>query len=458
MTISLQGLAPELSSIIQDNTLERVFNDALFPRLLYRSEAMPEKWMANIGERMVFTRTGLLPVSTTPLQPGTDPTPKTYAIEQWAAEANQYGDAIDTNMPTSRTALAPKVLRDAQQLGLNSGQTLNTLVRNRLFRAYLGGNTAAMTAATSGTFSVQVASINGFTESLFQGRPVAVNAAAPIAVSFGGTAADNQVVAAMPLDPENPFGPGILTLANALSANVALRESVLAANRSVIRRVGAGDSVDAIGASDIVTLNDIIGAVQQLRAQNVPPHRDGKYHVHLSPEAVAQIYQDNHWQRLHQSLPDSMAYRDLAIGMAVRCYFYENTESPNDLNSGPLVASGQDAMSSGEIGGEVRNNAGIRVGRIIVTGGGAIYEKYIDESEYLSEAGVTGKIGNFSIVNGGVAVMTNRIRYVFRAPLDRLQQNVSHAWSWSGDFPIPSDALQGSPARFKRAVVIEHVA
>jgi hypothetical protein len=33
---------------------------------------------------------------------------------------------------------------------------------------------------------------------------------------------------------------------------------------------------------------------------------------------------------------------------------------------------------------------------------------------------------------------------------------VGQAWSWSGDFPIPSDVLSGDGARFLRAVVIEH--
>ena len=61
----------------------------------------------------------------------------------------------------------------------------------------------------------------------------------------------------------------------------------------------------------------------------------------------------------------------------------------------------------------------------------------------------------FSIVNGGVAVMLDRIRFIMAAPLDALMQTIRQSWSWSGDFPTPSDALTGGPARFKRALVIE---
>ena len=109
-----------------------------------------------------------------------------------------------------------------------------------------------------------------------------------------------------------------------------------------------------------------------------------------------------------------------------------------------------------EIGAEVTNEAGVPIRRTIVTGGGALYEKYLDESRFITDAGVTGKIGNFSITNGGVSIMTNRIRYMLRAPLDRLQQVVGQTWSWSGDFPVPSDALTGDDSRFNRAIIIEH--
>jgi hypothetical protein len=203
-------------------------------------------------------------------------------------------------------------------------------------------------------------------------------------------------------------------------------------------------------------MNDIIDAVQSLAANNVPPHNDGFYHCHLNPTAVAQLYRDNQWQRLHQSLPESAAYVELSIGKVMNCYHYQNTEAPNFQNVGTLVSTGTNAQVSGEIGAEVINETSVNIGRVIITGGGAIYEKYVDEGEFLSEAGVTGKIGHFSIVNGGVGIMTNRIRYIMRAPLDRLQQVIAQSWSWSGDFGIPSDILEGSAARFKRAIVIEH--
>lgn len=454
MSVSLPGIPDGLSAIIQDRTLERVFHDALFPRLLFRSEAAAELWQANLGERMVFTRTGLIPVSTQPLTVGQDPSPATYAMEQWEAEARQYGNAIDTHMPTNYVTLAPLFLRNTVNLGLNAGETLNRLVRNRLFRAYLGGTTNLTVAALTAATQVDVASINGFTEVLVNSRPTPVGPAAPIAATIGAEAV--SIIGAQPLNAADPFGPGRLFLAAGLAGPAALRAVVLATNRSRIVRVGGGTSVDALTAGNIITMQTVIDAVTRMRTAKIPPCPDGFYHVHLTPEGEAEIFADPVFQRLHQSLPESAVYRDLAIGQLLGCRFYRNTENPNEQNSGPLLGSGSSAFASGEVGADVINATGIIVRRAIVVGGGSIYEKYLDESKYISEAGVTGKIGSFSVVNNGVQVMTNRIRYIMRAPLDRLQQVVGQAWSWSGDFAVPSDQLTGDAARYKRAVIIEH--
>jgi hypothetical protein len=457
-----QGVPASILALIQDRTLERVFHDALFPRLLYRGEARPEVWQANLGERMSFTRTGLIEPKIRPLVPGADPTPASYATEQWDAEAAQFGDTIDTHMPSSYVTLASTFLRNTQQLGLGAGQTLDRLVRNQLFRAYLSGESMVTVAATVGQSQVTVSSLNGFTQNLVNGRLLQVTPANPLAISFSNAEPANTVVGFTPADPANPLGPGVLTLGTALTA-VALpvRTGVLAGNRSRRLRVGNGATVDALTSANILTLDAVIQGVTRLRNNNVPPHADGYYHVHLSPTAEAQIFQDNHWQRLHQSLPESLAYLDLAIARCVGCIFYRNTESPlpTTVETGSLIVDpggAGGARLAPEIAGEVNNEAGLIINRTLITGGGSIYEKYIDESKFITEAGVTGKIGEFSIINGGVAVMTNRIRYILRSPLDRMQQVVSQTWSWSGDFPVPSDALSGDPARFKRAVVIEH--
>ena len=189
---------------------------------------------------------------------------------------------------------------------------------------------------------------------------------------------------------------------------------------------------------------------------NVPPFPDGFYHVHLDPTSEAQIFADQAFQRLNTALPDYLHYREAALGHLLGMMFYRNTECPRQDNCDATTATDVNALYSIDIHGETVNETSVPIHRAIVMGAGAVYEKFLDESKYITEAGVTGKIGSFDIVNNGLAIMIDRIRYILRSPLDRLQQMVSQSWSWSGGFPVPSDVTSGDDARFKRAVVIEH--
>lgn len=461
MSLILQGIPSSLSAIVQDGTLERVFHDATMPKLLFRGEAVPDRWEANLGERMIFTRRGRPLPSIKPLIPGQDPVPRQYEMEQWDVTAAQYGDSNVTHMPTSYVTLASTFLSNTQQLGLGAALTMNTLTRNRLFASYLAGEAMVRATASASAFQVQVTTLNGFTERLLNGKLLPVSPGNPLPVTFSvaGEPA-NTVVGYTPNDPAEPLGSGVLTLSAALTVGLAARDAVYAATRARRLRVGGGATVDALSSTNILTLNDVIAGITRLRDQNIPPHADGRYHVHVTPTGEQQLFADNHWQRLHQSLPDSIAYRDLALGDAVGGRFYRNTENPSQANcyGGLEVSPGGDggARLAKEIGAEVTNENGYDIRRCIITGGGVMSEKYLDESKFITEAGVMGKIGEFSIVNGGVAVMTQRIRYILRAPQDALQQTVTQSWSWSGDFATPSDALSGDTARHKRAVVIEH--
>jgi len=466
MAAGLGSILPPLAfldPIVQDNTLAREFRDALFPQLLFREEAMPEKWEINVGDSQIFTRSSLLPPAVKPLTPGTDPTPKQPSFEQWSVRAEQYGDSMDTHMPSSRTSLAPIFARNAKTLGLQAGQSLNRVARNRLFCAYTGGDTVTDNAGAPSATLV-VASLNGFTTTIVNGQEVPISGGNPKVVRISGVAGTHNVIAAAPADPNNPFGPGTLTLAAATTFLAGAR--VLAVDAPRIIRVGGAATVDGLTAVSALSLKEIRQAIAILRRNRVPTHADGYYHVHLDPVAESQIYNDNEFQRLNQGVPDGLRYAEFAIGRLLGAIFFTNNESPNVFNSDPLQGAGLvgsrplsagSALASPEHYGEVRNAAGVGVIRTIITGGGSIMEKWIDEeSDYLTEAGYVGKVGQFSVVNNGIQISTERIRYIIRAPQDRLQQQVSQSWSWSGDWGVPTDLLGGQTGgRYKRAIVIE---
>lgn len=463
MSIIIPGFPAQISAIVQDRTLERVFHDSAYPNLLWRGEASRDKWVANIGERQIFTRAGLIEADVDPITPGQDPSVGGYELEQWECEAAQFGKTIPSHLPTSVVTMAPTVLRDTQQLGLHAGLTMNRLPRNRMFAAYAGGDTTVKTTGVIGSTVLHVSSLSGFTQQIIGGRLMPVSPTNPLAITFttGPTEPANTVVGFAADDPLRPFGAGVLLLGAGLTTAVAQRVGVRAGTRTPIYRVGGGATVDGITSTNIPTVQDIINGVAILRGRRMPPHSDGTYHVHLGPTAEAALFGDNALQRIFQSLPDSTPYKDLVIDRRFGCTFFRNTEMPNSttVRSNLVVSNGGGAGGATlaqECGVEITNAAGLPINRTLITAGGVLVEKYIDESQYISEAGVTGKVGQFSIVNGGVAVMLDGIRFIMAAPLDALQQTIRQSWSWSGDYAVPSDALAGDDARYKRALVLEH--
>ncbi len=463
MTV-IVGVPAALQELNQRGLLERAFHDGLYPNLAYRAEASPEEWPANTGNEVFMTRPGLLRPITKPQRPGVDPTPQSVPYEQWIAVLQQYSGTIDTHTPTSVTANADLFLRNIHQLGLQAGQSVNRVARNEMFKAYISGQTNLIQATAAADTTIRVASLNGFTDVVAPGgnvRPQPVSPAYPLPITIvsGATRITKNVIAYQPDDLTDPFGPGTLTLDATVGAIVVTRCAVLSRYAPKIVRSGAGDSVDAIGANDTLTLQQCINAVAFLRRANVMPHDDGFYHAHISPLANAQLFADPVFQRLNQSLPEHVTYKVGFVGEIAGIAFWMNTESPEPSNSGDRVQTGASATPayySAEIGGETTNDGGIDIGRVLITGKGVMYERCLDESQYVTEAGITGKIGEFDVVNNGINILTERIRLILRAPLDRLQQKVAATWSISTSFPVPSDVTAQSGAeRYKRGIVLE---
>jgi len=461
MSNLIVGVPPAVVNLVQQGLLERAFHDGLFPALQYRAEAQEEEWPANTGTEIFMTRPGLLTPRTKPLTPGQDPTPQTVNYEQWVARLARYGDTIDTHVPTSVVSNADQFLRNIHQLGLQAGQSLNRIPRNELFKSYLSGQTVLIAATAAADTSIRVASLNGFVDVIVPGtnvRPQPVSSSTPLTITLdpAGTPVTLSVVGYDPDDPEDPAGPGTLHIDGTVGAIVAVRSPVISANRPTVIRAGGGESVDAIGAADVFQLQDAINAVNRLRKNNVMPHEDGFYHAHISTDGNGQVFTDPAFQRLNTALPDHVYYQEAFIGTIAGIAFFLNTESPDPVNSGARTATGTNAFYSEDIGAETTNETGVDIGRIIVTGRGAMYERWLDESAYVTEAGVTGKTGEFTVINQGMEVLTERIRLILRAPINRLQDIVAATWSITTSFPIPSDITAGGPQRFKRAIVIEH--
>ena len=456
---------PTIRALVQDHVLERQFHDALYPRNLFRGEAAPRLFPANVGDSMTFTGVGLMKPTLKPLKPGTDPVAKDYEKEQWSAQLQLWSDRCpDTFMPTSIAAIASLFMRNVQQLGLNSAQTLNRLVRDRLYNAGMSGWTVA-SASTGPTASIMVARLNGFTlarrPDLAAGSPVQfapVSATNPLPITYihSATPYTVNVTGFTPDIAGDVTGPGTLTLD--ANATITARDPVYAIDASYILRSGGGNSVDALTSPDIFTPALYRTAIGRLEDSNVPKMPDGYYHVHMNSYSKGQLFSSEETQRLLTSLPDYYMYKEFSLGEVLGGIVFNDTECPRATT---VLGGTQNVYTDDEpFGGEfwTANSPSLEVQRPIFLGQDSIFEYYQDLGQLITEAGVNGEVGDFSkLTNNGIEINVDRVQVYLRAPVNVSGDIVSAVWKSIMDWPVRTDATTGDSARFKRQVVVEHV-
>jgi hypothetical protein len=450
-----------LNQIVQDRSLARITGEALFPHLLWRAGVPRAPWEGGIGQTQTFTNPGLIKPNTRARKPGTTPAYATLQYEKYTATVQRYGNGMPVDMPSNFITATPSFWQNVKALGLQAGQSVGRLVRDPLFRAYLAGHTIVDSVAG---VDLAVTTLNGFAVSIDPetGFPVNVSSAAPRGFSVNGTLSASRIIGATPLSADDPNGPGVLTLDVAAGINAGDRIDALDASKVI--RPGNVPTVDSIGPTSTLTMELIQIAIASLRADGVPPMADGRYHVHLDPFAEQSLFLDNQLQRQIQNrgIADE-PYLTFSLGVTSAATFFSNNESPVLETVDPdLVSAGRPltaplARTSGDIGAEVINAGGTPIGRTIVCGAGHIFEKALNETVYMSEAGVSGKVGGFAVRNNGVDIDLDGIRLILNAPTDMFAERLEVAWSISTSFTAPTDRLTGrSAAAYKRCRVIEH--
>lgn len=435
--MTINNLPASVQAIVQDGTLVREFEDALFPNLVYRRMFEPEEIATGIGETVTKTRTALLPKVTTALAPATNSdlnsgmTPKTPLVEQYSLTLAQYGDTVDTNMLSSIISLASNYLRNAKALGLQAAQSLDGLAARPLFDAYGGGHTMA-TASDTTTTEVPVDDVRGFLTVVVAGKPVPVSVTNPLAITVDDVA---NTVTGVDYDPDDReddgFGriPGTLTVGTEI-ATLTQGDVVLASTRPTIMRVGGGSNIDAITGSNLLVLQTFINAAATLRSRGVPKWEDGTYHVGLDPLSMAQLFNDDAFQRIYEANDaKGEAYREGTVTRLAGLTFFETEEAPTHDNGTTTVRM-----------------------PIVCGAGTGVEGRFAGVGQWLKE---------FTGGANGMILQTEDpiLAMIARAPLDRLQQVVANSWSAIGDWVIPTDinsSIGGSAAAYKRSVLIMH--
>jgi hypothetical protein len=471
MDFSVIQQSPQVRALVQQNVLQREFKDALYPRNLFRGEAEPVEWPANIGDSMVFTGRGLMKPSMKPLRPGDEPKAKSVEYEQWSAQLHQWvGRAPDISTVTDLVAIARLFVSNMQALGLDAGMSLNRIVRDRLYNAALSGQTVATVTATSG-HTITVARLNGFTTAR---RP---DLSTGSAVVFDTVSSNNPLIAYTkhtsgavfpltitgftPTYSGDETGPGTLTVAETLSgSNVTARDPIWTSDASFINRAGAGLSVDSVtGASHGFTYDLFRSSQGHMADNNVPKMPDGYYHAHLNNYSKGQLFSSDESQRLLTSLPDYYWYKEFTLGEVLGCLVFEDTETPQYSNVQGGASNVYDGSDTGEaFGGELYNATSDAIQRPIFIGAEAVYEYFRPLGGLVTEAGVNGEVGEFTnLTNNGIEVNVDRVQVYLRAPVNVTGDIVTSVWKAVMDWPCRTDALTGDSARFKRTVCVEHI-
>jgi hypothetical protein len=236
-----------VNDLVQRDLLAQQFEAQLFPNLLFRAVVKRNTWQANLGENKFFTSDGLLPIDLRPMTPGQDPTPVTYPAEQWEATMRSWSATQDVYMPNDYAAIAGLFMQACKKSGFQAGQSINRLIRNRLFAAAESGQTVA--DGTQNSATLRVRRLNGFTRArnattvgASQVRFAPVSSSNPLTIRVYDNTVPSYVtrtVTAFTPDYEgDELGPGTLTLNSAV--DVTDRAVVQSVDRSFVYRAGIG--------------------------------------------------------------------------------------------------------------------------------------------------------------------------------------------------------------------------
>lgn len=390
-----------------------------------------------IGETITKTRAGLKAPVTTPSNPTNNTnldngmTPSTFSVEQYTLTLNQYNDTIDLNIINNKVGLGNQFLKNARVNGVQAAQSLDRIGRNKLFDAYMGGNTRVRTTLGAPALSIAVDDIRGF-QTTFNavGQLVAVSVANPVNVTVGSNVYSLTGAVADGSNVSTAFRgiSGVLTFAaNVTVADGTALNAVVHFNGATILRPSGRASTDKLTGADILTMGLLLDAQAQLR--NNAPMDAGNMKAFLDNKSMRQLFADPDFKTLFQGQYGSREYVDGMVFNLLGIDFVPTTEAPVQAPSGAVA---------------------VTVRRPILVIQGALIEGDFE--------GMATMLENES----QIVSVVDEVAMVTRPPLDRLGQIIAQSWYWIGDFCVPSDQTTNlnivptaSNAYYKRGVIIE---
>lgn len=459
MTFPFGPNLANLQNAIQQNFLERAFIEALHPILQYRMIADREDFPGRIGTSMTLTRVGLMIPNTTPLNPSTNTNidngliPQQYSDEQYTLSIFQIPQvAPPINLMDDEVTIAAFLMKNAENLGIASAQSIDRTARAQLFNAYMSGNTV-ITASAGPVSTVSIDDTRGFQTVVVNGNVVSVSGSNPLPVFINNvlvnvTAFTNDVVnVSSALITGGTSG----TITVSAPITVVAGQSVIGAFAPVIIRPSNRTTTAALTGTDIFNMQTMRNAVTYLR-NNAVPTIDGRYNCYVNATSMNQLFADPEFQLLNR-------------GTSTRDPVYESAWVMSDFLDMRFFQTTETYVQPPQGGAPVPVPQTIQ--RPIVCGKGALIEgiftKGLDAVRNMSQGGVgeVSAIESFGNILGERS-MTEGFYMYLRKPIDQLGQIVTQTTSYVGGFTVPTDVTTttqqiptASNAYYKRAVIIE---
>lgn len=471
----LSLLPTVIQGLLQQNFLERELEEGLDSILAYRGLVVEETFPGRIGETLTRTRKGRRTPITTPMNPannsgldnGLSSSNGTFSIEQYTFKLAEYADTTDLNLMAEQGEIVRQFLANARNLAVQAAQSLERICRQKLFNAYLGGNSrtiadpgGTITSNTPGALpatitntnvgNVHLDDIRGFQTQMVAGVPTAlsVSNALPVVV----TKAAGTVITGLTIELSTAFLyqvahtvaevtttpdaiPGFVALRNNSGGTytIAVGDAIVAANSPLVLRPFGRRCTTDVKATDVLTMGILSDATAYMRDNGIPPMDDGTFHILLDNTSMRQLWADPDFKSMVQGRGASdNTFRDMDVMTLMGMTFIPTTETYVHQISG---------------------NA-FKIRRPIIVGAESIIQGNFEGMEtWLAESGI----------DAAQVAMVDGIVQIIREPLDRLKQIVAQSWTWIGDFAVPTDLTAtasiiptASAAAYKRAVVIEH--
>jgi len=434
----LENFPTSFKKLIQDGILVREFNDALYGNLQHRD--MYEEFYPNaaLGQKFTFSNTGLLDDVDDPITPAAnsdldsgmavvDPA----SIEQFTLKLNKYGNTIDTNLLTSSLSMENQFFKNAKDLGLNAGRSIDKAGRRHSYAAYGGGDTYA-TAVVTAAATLPAANVFGFDFTLVDGYPTAVSATNPLAIIIDpdGTpiAVNVEGISGVTVDKDIDWAPGNLLLDAPVTVAVGAQILSTFAPRKV-SPLGMNKNIFDLTTTSDPTLDMVLEMVSQLEDDSVPPCSDMYYHILIDPIGYSKLMRTQEFREIFRGQGNEDVFTRGALGAYGNVLFRKTQLAPKGTRT--LTGSNQ-----------------VKLRHMIAYGAEMGFEgRYADINKLNQLAGI-----NQSLIQQEFDDET-WVLFQHRTPLDRHGEVVSSSWKFLGGFSVKTDFYTLKDRYYGRGIV-----